>query len=390
MLFVINPASVSRARSLALASLLLWLAPRAARAEDAVRYKFQDYREMGGRVAVKVHGVSVEKDLGTDLRLKVEGVIDAIAGATPNGQPAPAGSDQVPLGKLTERRKAWNASLARQFKRVNVAIGVANSRESDYVSTGWSLNTLTDFNQKNTTLLVGVAGTDDELRVFFQRERADKRTNDLIVGITQLLDPRTAVTANLTFGRADGYLADPYKLVQKNTEIFPGVSLPLTFAENRPADREKWIALFALNRAFPEAHGAIDASYRFYRDTFGTHAHTIDLAWFQNLGSRVILRPALRFYDQSAADFYYYRLDGTAVVPLAGKPRENGPFYSSDYRLSAMQTFTYGLKAIWNATEALQFDAAFERYEMRGTDRVTPQSAYCRANIITVGGKFSW
>ena len=76
MPFVINPASVSRARALALASFLLWLAPRSARAEDAVRYKFQDYREMGGRVAVKVHGVSVEKDLGTDMRLKVEGVID--------------------------------------------------------------------------------------------------------------------------------------------------------------------------------------------------------------------------------------------------------------------------------------------------------------------------
>jgi hypothetical protein len=55
-----------------------------------------------------------------------------------------------------------------------------------------------------------------------------------------------------------------------------------------------------------------------------------------------------------------------------------------------MQTFTYGLKLVWNVSEAWQFDAAFERYDMRGTDRVTPQSAYCRANIITAGGRFSW
>ena len=33
---------------------------------------------------------------------------------------------------------------------------------------------------------------------------------------------------------------------------------------------------------------------------------------------------------------------------------------------------------------------AHERYEMRGKDGVTPQSAYCRANIITLGGKFAW
>jgi hypothetical protein len=58
--------------------------------------------------------------------------------------------------------------------------------------------------------------------------------------------------------------------------------------------------------------------------------------------------------------------------------------------LSALQTFTYGMKIVWDATPALQFDAAFERYDMRGTDRVTPQSAYCRANIITLGARFAW
>jgi hypothetical protein len=45
---------------------------------------------------------------------------------------------------------------------------------------------------------------------------------------------------------------------------------------------------------------------------------------------------------------------------------------------------------VWNATEALQFDAAYERYDMRGSDGVTPQSAYCQADIVTVGAKFSW
>jgi hypothetical protein len=385
-----HPFSPARPRAILLSALLVWLAPRVARAESSVRYKFQDYQEMGGRIAVEVHSAGVEHDFGTATHLKVEGVIDAIAGATPNGQPALAGSDQVPLSKLSERRKAWNAALSHQFSRVNVALGAANSRESDYVSTGWSLNTLFDFNQKNTTLLAGVAGTDDDIKVFYQTARAKKRTNDLIVGVTQLLDPQTAVTFNLTWGRQRGYLSDPYKLVQKSTEIIPGVSLPLTFAENRPAERDKWIALAGLNRAFPETRGALDLSYRLYHDTYDTTSHTVDAAWFQNIGERFIVRPGVRFYDQNAAEFYHYRLDGTSVVPVAGPPRPQGPFYSSDYRLSAMQTFTYGVKLIWNVTETLQFDAAFERYDMRGTDRVTPQSAYCRARIITLGGKFSW
>jgi hypothetical protein len=377
-------------RAAALSLLLIWLAPRAARGEESVRYKYQDYREAGGRVTVEVHSAAIEKDFGTAMHLKVEGVIDAIAGATPNGQPAPAGSTQVPLSKLTDKRKAWNAAFSRQFERINVALGVANSRESDYISNGWSLNTLTDFNQKNTTLLAGVAGTEDDVKVFFQAPRARKRGNDVILGVTQLLDKNTSLTANLTWGRQTGYLADPYKLVEKNTEIIQGVFLPLTFPENRPGERDKALALAGLNRAFPEARGALDASYRFYRDTYGLRAHTLDLAWFQHAGSRVILRPGLRFYQQNAADFYRYRLDGTAITPTAGAPRPAGPFYSSDWRLSAMRTWNYGLKLIVNATDALQLDAAFERYEMRGRDGVTPQSAYCRANILTLGVKFSW
>lgn len=373
-----------------LAVTLASLAPRGARAEDSISYKYEDYREMGGRIAVRTQGAFIEKDMGTATKLKLEGILDSIAGATPNGQPARAGSDQVPLSNLTERRKAWSGELSHQFQRVNLALGVSNSRESDYVSTGWAVNTVTDFNQKNTTLLLGIAGTDDTIKVFYQAARAEKDTNDVIVGVTQLLNPQTSLTCNFTWGRQRGYLSDAYKLVQKNVEIIPGVSLPLTFGENRPAERDKWIGLLALNRAFPEMHGAVDATYRFYRDSFGTRAHTVDLAWFQRLGEKVLLRPGLRFYDQGAADFYHYNLDDTSIVPVQGPPRRAGPFYSSDYRLSSMQTFTYGLKVILNATAALQFDVAFERYDMRGKDRVTPQSAYCRANIVTLGGKFSW
>ncbi|MBL9202587.1 MAG: DUF3570 domain-containing protein [Opitutaceae bacterium] len=386
MTFACSPS----VRAAALSALLAGLAPRAVRAEESVRYKYQDYREAGGRVTVEVHSAAIEKDFGTATHLKVEGVIDAIAGATPNGQPAPAGSTQVPLSKLVDKRKAWNAALSRQFARVNVALGVGNSRESDYVSDGWSLNTLTDFNQKNTTVLLGLAGTHDDVKVFFQTPRARKLTNDVIAGVTQLLDKHTSLTANLTWGRQTGYLSDPYKLVEKSTEVFTGIFLPLTFPENRPNEREKWTTLLALNRFFPEAHGALDASYRLYRDSFGIIAHTTDLAWLQRLGDRLILRPGLRFHDQTAADFYRYRFDGTAITPLPGRPRPGGPFYSSDWRLSAMRTLNLGAKLIWNATDALQIDAAWERYEMRGRDGVTPQSAYCRATIVTLGAKFSW
>ena len=387
-IFALPPTT--HARAFALATVLVWLAPRSARAENSVAYKYSDYREADGRIAIQTQGTYIEKDLGTEMHLKLEGVLDAITGATPSGQPAPAGTSQVPTSTIHDRRKAWNADFSRQFPHLNVAVGFGNSRESDYVSNGWSLNTLTDFNQKNTTLLAGVAGTDDDVKVFFQRGLVKKRSNDVIVGVTQLLDPRTSISLNLTWGRTTGFLADPYKLVQKNTELFPGVSLPLTFGESRPHERNKGILLLALNRSYPELHGALDASYRFYHDTYGTDAHTLDLSWFQHVGEKVILRPSLRLYEQGAADFYHYNLDATAITPFSGAPRTAGPFYSSDFRLSSLRTTTYGLKIIWNVTDSIALDAALEQYDMHGRDGVTPASAYCTARIVTAGVKYSW
>ncbi|MEN9633766.1 MAG: hypothetical protein RL077_2170, partial [Verrucomicrobiota bacterium] len=97
-----------------LSASLAWLGPRVARAENSVRYKYQDYQEMGGRIGVKVQGAAIEQDMGTATHLKVSGAMDAIVGATPTGQPAPAGTDQVPLSILHDRRKAWDATLSRQ------------------------------------------------------------------------------------------------------------------------------------------------------------------------------------------------------------------------------------------------------------------------------------
>lgn len=364
--------------------------PKALVAESSASYKYEDYRESDGRIVVKTQSARVDQDLDSFTHIKIEGVIDAIAGATPNGQPAPTGSDQVVLSNMDDRRKAWNVDLSRQIQQINLDAGFANSRESDYVSNGWSLNTLTSYNEKNTTLLAGVAGTRDRVKVFYQSEWEKKRSNDVILGVTQLLDPHTSIAINTSWGRATGYLSDPYKLVQKSVEVGPGVFLPFTFSENRPNERTKWTILASLNRDFPSAHGAVEATYRYSHDSFGTNAHTLDLNWLQRFGEHFVVKPEFRFYDQSRADFYHYNLDSTSIMPTGGAPHANGPFYSSDYRLSALRTYLFGLKAIWVPSSRWQVDAAIEKYDMHGKDHVTAKSAYPRAMILTVGAKLSW
>ena len=379
-------------RSLRLAGAIaawFFLQVRTTRAENALSYKYVDYREDSGRIAVESHYGLAETDLTPDMRLTLTGVIDTITGATPTGQPPPAPGAPVPLTELHDRRKAWSAELFRQWPREGVSVSFAHSRESDYVSNGWSLNTLTDFNEKNTTLLLGLAGTDDDVKVRYQTPWLKKRSSDFIAGITQLLDPQTSVSFNVGYGRTTGYLSDPYRVIEQYTEVFPGVFLPLTYGENRPPSRDKFTLFAGMNRAFPRAHGALEADYRFYRDTFGTTAQTLELAWFQKFGDKFTLEPNVRFYDQSAADFYRIDVTGANFTPT-GRAMPQGPFFSSDYRLSALRTYDYGLKAIWTIRTSWQIDLAYDRYEMRGKDHITSPSAYPRANTVTAGVKLMW
>ncbi len=381
--------SVRPSTAVLMAALGLGLPRSQARAGDSIAYKYETYREAGGRIKVETQSGSAEQSIGVDTQLKLTGTIDAIAGATPTGEPAPPGSDQVAMTQMHDRRKAWSGDLSHQFPRVNIDVGLANSRESDYVSTGGSVNTLTDFNQKNTTLLVGLAGTDDAVKVFYQGIYVKKRTDEAVVGVRQLLSPSTFVTFNLTYGRATGYLGDPYRVIQKSTQIFPGIFLPRTYPENRPTRREHTIAYASLNHAVAPLHGALEASYRYFRDTFGTTSHTLGATWLQKIGDRFVLSPSLRYYQQSAADFYRTTLDGTTIVPGLGL-NPAGPFYSADYRLAKLRTWDYGLKAVWKCTDGLQIDAAVEHYEMQGRDGFTLASAFPRAKMVTLGATVRW
>lgn len=377
-------------------AVLLWLSqPRAARAEESLTYKFQSWQEDNGRIRVDSHYVQADTDLSTDTHFKVMGLIDAIAGATPTGEIARTPGGDVPLAHMEDLRHAMDAELSHQFKRVNVDVGYGYSRESDYISRGESVNTVTDFNQKNTNLLLGIGHTNDtimESKLGWTINR-HKTGNDFIAGLTQLVDPNTSVTGNISYGRSRGFESDPYKIVSTTMlDLDPGTYY--TLPENRPDYKNKISIFFGVNRNFETLHGALDFSYRYYHDTFGVVSHTETLIWVQDLGEHFVLQPTFRYSRQSAADFYYYNLDQAHIVtsfePVLGETGTGkAPFYSSDYRLSYMQTIDAGLKLTWKVKPWFAVDVAYDRYTMRGLDHVTPQATYSQANTFTVGCKFT-
>ncbi|WP_404425215.1 DUF3570 domain-containing protein [Nibricoccus sp. IMCC34717] len=382
------PPCPESARVLYVVLSLHLLVARLRGAEDSLSIKHQSYQEADGRIRVDSQYAMADAQLPAEIRLQLTGVIDTIAGATPTGELRLDLKDPVVLSEMRDRRKAWHAEVSRPVGPTLLSLGYDNSRESDYVSNAYSVNTATDFNAKNTTFLAGLAYADDDVKSVGSGSWRGKRATDAMVGITQLLNPDTTLNVSLTYGYSSGFLNDPYKLVMKTIEVLPGLFQRLTFAENRPDTREKRIVTATLNRSFTRLHGALEAGYRLYDDSFGVTAQSLTLTWFQRFaGERLLLVPSLRYHRQGAADFYHPNLDLTPILP------ETDPTvrYSSDYRLAQLETWTLGMKVVWFAIpDRLSLDAAVDHYRMRGLDSLTPASAFPTANNFMLGATLRW
>jgi hypothetical protein len=379
---------------LGLAAMLYLLQLGRGAAEDHVDYKFESYQEEHGRVGVQTQSWLFEKTMTPWLKLKGEAVYDAISGNTPDGGPPPsqvknpfppAGplANSVPTKFMHDKRWAGVMEATLSYGPHHLTPQFSYSSEHDYVSYGGALNYSLDLNEKNTALNFGWSHDSDSIfpnKATFITQEQHKISDDFLVGVNQLLGPNTVLTANFTFRNSSGYLNDPYRGV-----IFDAYPVydPPPFAERRPGHRESYIAYASVMQYIEPLRASAEGSYRFYADSFGIFGHTVGLAWHQKVGSRVLISPLFRYSEQSAADFYGTQWPGDPTDP--SNPNRVPTYYSSDYRLSHLQTFTYGAEVSVRVLSWLSVNLAFKRYEMMGLDGVTSPSAYPRANIVTVG-----
>ena len=174
-------------------------------------------------------------------------------------------------------------------------------------------------------------------------------------------------------------------MVFDETQLDPNARVILN-GEKRPEHRDSQAILLSLTQAVKPLNASVEGSYRFYHDSYGISANTFGIAWFQRFGQVVVVSPSFRYYRQSAADFYGIQFSGDPSFDPARVPR----FYSSDYRLSALESFTLGLQANVKLHEHWNLQLGYQRYWMRGTDHETVQSTYPSASIYTIGLNFTF
>lgn len=375
--FVSSPS----ASVLALALAVRLLQPRAPAAEGHVDYKYEDYNEDRGRIHIITHSYLLELPLTSWLTLKGAGVYDGISGATPNGLPPQTpGDPTVPVVKIDDERRAGYVEPTLRFGANTFTPQLAYSIEGDYESYGLSFTYAREFNDKNTTLTLGVGHNSDRIisgpgMLIFKDESKD--STDYLVGVSQLLGPKTVFSANLTIGYSHGFQADPYK-----GAAFPAYFIGSRFPERRPQNRFKQIALLGLTHYLDALDASIETSYRYFHDSYRIHSHTVSATWNQKVGKRLVVSPMFRFYNQSEASFYGVMFDGDPTDPSNLPPSR---YYSADFRLSSFNTLTYGVKLMFRVDDHITVDLAARRYDMNGLDGITSPLAYANANIFTIG-----
>jgi hypothetical protein len=354
-------------------------------------YSYQLYQEDSDRIKVESYYLRGKIDIDDATAFRFQWLNDAISGASPTG--ALPGGSQPFLSNLEDVRTGILGALSRQFGDHRVEFEMSRSVEHDYISNGFALSDTLDLNQKNTTLSFGINYLDDTVSIPLLPD--DKKQSwDLFTGVSQIIDKDTIISANLTLGYAQGYLNDPYKVVQRDeiVQIPDGnggfIDLPVTnlYRENRPDSRLREVLQFEGTHYFEKADGALDAVLRFTHDDYGVLSETAQLEWRQNLGGHVQVIPFFRYYHQNAADFYMRTLDGLKLTTPANVPDGSGPNYSADYRLSSFDAVSLGLRLRYQINDNFSATAAYERYSMVCSGSNTaPDQAYPQANIWTFG-----
>ncbi|MFT6733802.1 MAG: hypothetical protein ACJAS9_001996 [Polaribacter sp.] len=342
-------------------------------------------------------------------KLNIKFVLDSLTGASANGaitqntlqtfsRPSGNGQYNIAAGTtpLDDTFKDTRAQLNLSWSNLlspesdyQYTLGTNISKEYDFQSISLSAELAKGFNQKNTTISGGFSvaaekynpkgstpigltsmairdnyPTEDVYDLAFDATRGSTseaiNSAELLLGWTQVVNRSTLMQFNYGYADKSGYLTDPFKIV--SVVNASGITQDYIY-ENRPESRTQHSLFGLVKKHLNES--IIDFSYRFTSDDWEIDTHTLDLHWklFADGGS--FWEPHVRFYQQSAADFYSTYLDQSEEVP---------PFISADYRIGEMSSITLGLKYGFEVNKDQRAEVRLEYYRQTpksvGTERV--------------------
>jgi hypothetical protein len=298
---------------------------------------YQDWQPDQDRIGVNAYSVMATVPIAGKWSISTTYTDDTVSGASPEYHSSISGASTI-----HEHRQAVDLGVTRYFQRGSLTLGSSYSQENDYISRSYSAQGSIMTEDKNTTFTIGGSYTTDTINPSnSDDEEFGKRVWAGLAGVTQVMSKNDIVQLNLGFSSGKGYFNDPYKLF-----------------DGRPDNRDTKTLMTRWNHHFEGSDGTSRLSYRYYTDSWGIRAHTLELEYVQPLPNDWTITPSVRYHTQSAADFYVPSNGGFTLPP--------GPSpYSEDQRLSAFGALTLGIKVEKQIAHDWTIDARFDYYQQR-------------------------
>ncbi len=331
-----------RARWLAAAAFALGAVGRADVLPDD-RTDLMYHRYEGGGVTVQGPSVLVRKKFGDSVSFSYQYYEDLISSAS---------IDVVTQASpYKERRVQHNFGVDYLHGNTLYSAGFISSIEPDYNAKTAFLNISQSMFGDLTTVSFGfsqgwdVVGEVD--RGIVQPFRADAQHRNYSVALSQVLTRNLLLGLNFETDENDGYLQNPYREVRFLDANARGYSYGPAHDPNTRTGN----AVSAQLKYYLPYRAAVDGSYRFYTDTWGILANTLQLGYTQPVATSWTLDATARYYWQTHATFY------SDLFPYQNSQN----FMSRDRELAQFHSMTLGLGASW------QFQPPWPRWIDKGS-----------------------
>jgi hypothetical protein len=236
--------------------------------------------------------------------------------------------------RFTEIRKEAALAASHRIRSFLPALRYRLSDEPDYRSHSFGAGLSRDLAGHDTTVAVSydlaldTVGRSDTPFSVWSRHLSSHAAE---ISLSQVLGPRTVVRAAYSLTLQDGYMEKPYRYVplfdaavladversgmSLDADQVDTYRLPERPPEEVPERRTRH-ALAARGLRYVPGLGALQLDYRYYIDSWGVQAHTLDAVLKVPLG-RFRLDIEDRFHFQTAADFWsrVYTVDGDGQIP---------------------------------------------------------------------------
>jgi hypothetical protein len=313
-------------------------------AEDRADVLYHRYQ--GGDVTIDGPSVLVRKKIGEKFAASANYYMDFVTSASIDVQ--------LSASEYKEERKQASLGLEYLRGKSTYSVGVIGSDESDYTADTAYFSLSQDlFGDLTTVSLSYRRGWNDVFRNVKDADGARIRdplfadqvdTRAYAIGLSQILTRNLILGANYEVITDEGFLNSPYRSVRYASPGDPrGFALqaevyPRTHTSNAASVRARYYLPY---------RAAIEGSYRFFTDTWGINAHTVDFNYTHPAFRRWVFDGRVRYYRQNAADFYSDLFPRRDFANFLARDKELSTFNSVTLGVGAAYDFNFPWAAKW-------------------------------------------